>query len=427
MDYTFSEVGFSLDFREEDAVVLGKHLKLRHSVELVGMKRVGISNFLRYFLYKKGIVEKYIDEKENHLFVTVDLNDLVEIEIFPFWILTFKRLVDRVNTAGIDQSLKKEVSALFLDAIQSQDLFLTVEALRKSLITLVKGGIFPTLFLLRFDRIGGVVNKQFFANLVGLYDATDQKLAYVFTSFRDLSEIAPMVFERKMLSTFSHPMYIKPEKRRDFEIIFKSLVSRYQLKVSDKLEQELWELCGGHVQYLHLAAIVLAKKDAKDGIFEVLSADERIKYLAEEIWESLTEIEQQVLAKVINGEKLAEADRQQGVYLWDCGIVGVNDKVFGKLFKDSLKKYQNGKTNGSDDKVEFTKKEHMLYNFLLEHVGEICEREAIIEAVWSEIEDLGVSDWTIDRLVARLRTKLKKQGSKYSVVTVKTRGYKLTE
>ncbi|MBI2599147.1 helix-turn-helix domain-containing protein, partial [Candidatus Curtissbacteria bacterium] len=53
-------------------------------------------------------------------------------------------------------------------------------------------------------------------------------------------------------------------------------------------------------------------------------------------------------------------------------------------------------------------------------------REEIIEHVWPEVEELGVSDWTIDRLVARLRMKLKNQKSKYQIVTVKTRGYKLT-
>jgi len=45
--------------------------------------------------------------------------------------------------------------------------------------------------------------------------------------------------------------------------------------------------------------------------------------------------------------------------------------------------------------------------------------------VWPEVEGLGVSDWAIDRLVARVRSKLKKQKSKVRIVTVKTRGYKL--
>jgi DNA-binding response OmpR family regulator len=47
--------------------------------------------------------------------------------------------------------------------------------------------------------------------------------------------------------------------------------------------------------------------------------------------------------------------------------------------------------------------------------------------VWPEYEEFGVSDWTIDRLIARLRAKLKQQQSTYTIVTVKTRGYKLVE
>ncbi|MBI2012722.1 helix-turn-helix domain-containing protein [Candidatus Curtissbacteria bacterium] len=77
--------------------------------------------------------------------------------------------------------------------------------------------------------------------------------------------------------------------------------------------------------------------------------------------------------------------------------------------------------------VELTKKENLLFNLLKEELDKICEREKIIETVWPESEELGVSDWTIDRLVARLREKLKRQKSKFSVVTVKTRGYKLVK
>jgi DNA-binding winged helix-turn-helix (wHTH) protein len=79
------------------------------------------------------------------------------------------------------------------------------------------------------------------------------------------------------------------------------------------------------------------------------------------------------------------------------------------------------------ESVEFSKKELHLYSLLLENKDEICERDTIIHSVWPEYEEMGVSDWTIDRLVARLRQKLTAQKSPYSVVTVKTRGYKLVQ
>ena len=54
-------------------------------------------------------------------------------------------------------------------------------------------------------------------------------------------------------------------------------------------------------------------------------------------------------------------------------------------------------------------------------------QEQIIEAVWPETVSLGVTDWAIDRLVARVRAKLKDHDKNYEIVTVKTRGYKLVD
>ena len=75
--------------------------------------------------------------------------------------------------------------------------------------------------------------------------------------------------------------------------------------------------------------------------------------------------------------------------------------------------------------LEFTKKEFSLLRLLEKNKNQICEREQIVEEVWPEAAELGVSDWAIDRLVARLRSKLKNQNSEKEIVTVKTRGYKL--
>ncbi|MBI2025734.1 helix-turn-helix domain-containing protein, partial [Candidatus Kaiserbacteria bacterium] len=73
------------------------------------------------------------------------------------------------------------------------------------------------------------------------------------------------------------------------------------------------------------------------------------------------------------------------------------------------------------------KKEHLLYTLLDQHVNDICEREKIVETVWPEYSEFGVSDWAIDRLVARVRSKLKRQKSLYEIVTIRTRGYKLAQ
>ncbi len=423
------EAKYPLTFREEDARTLGEHLRLRHNVELVGMKRVGISNFLRFFIYHKDTVSKYINHGEKHLFIPVDLNNLVEIDLFPFWILTFKRLSDKVEKSDVPAKVKKDISVRFLETIQSRDAFLAIESLRKSISEIAKEEILPTFFFLRFDRFAGAITPEFFRNLIALHEETGHKLSYVFTSFRALDEIAPEVFERKLLSVFSHPVYIKPAKRADMEIIFDTLEEKYNIYPSRRLREKLIDLTGGHVQYLQLALIILnqrgkTEKIDEDNFREIISADERVILQSEEIWESLNSDERKVLLKVIGGETPERKDRSGGSYLWETGIVSQDNVIFSPLFAT----YVGGlKSNGQDmEKVDLTKKEKQLYDFLLASKNEVCEREQIIEKVWPEVEELGVSDWTIDRLVARLRTKLKVQKSKYQIVTVKTRGYKLT-
>ena len=74
---------------------------------------------------------------------------------------------------------------------------------------------------------------------------------------------------------------------------------------------------------------------------------------------------------------------------------------------------------------DLTKKEHILFTFLKAHEGQLCERETIVDTVWPEGHEMGVSDWAVDRLVSRIRSKLKAQHSPYLIETVVTRGYKL--
>lgn len=441
MDNTHVESAYPLTFRAQDAQTLGEHLRRRHCVELIGLKHVGISNFLRFFLYHPDITKTYlprlagkagVKSRENQLFIPVDLNDLVEVEIFPFWILMFKRLVDTVEQANLSPNIKKEVSLLFLDSIQSQDLFLTIEDLRKALKIIVDAKTMPTFFLIRFDRLKDVLTPEFFANLKGLRDACAHKLAYVFTSFRSLDEIAPEVFPRKLLSLFSHLMYVRPAEDKDMKTIFETLETKYHIAPSPEILNRLLELCGGHVQYLQLSSIILSQREDKSlkpaDLLKTILADERIKLLSEEIWESLNSEEQKILKNIEVSEKLPASDIEKAKYLTETGFIReLKDKyrIFCPFFEDYLKHYIKNDTNSKSP--DLTKKEHQLYTFLSDNLEQVCERERIIEAVWPEYEDLGVTDWTIDRLVARLRTKLKQQNSPYSIITVKTRGYKLVK
>ncbi len=419
------EKSYPIEFRSSDSEKLGLLLKNRRSVVLVGMKRVGISNFLRFFLNHKDIKKKYIGD-ETHIFIPVDLNNLVEREIFPFWILTFKRIADFVEENVSNPDVKKKISQLFLDSIQTQDLFLTIDGVRKSLLYLCEAGFNPTIFFIRFDRIIDVATHSFFANFQGLIDATQNKLSFVFTSVRPLDAHSSSVFTKQALSVFADTLYVKPAKASDVKIIFEKTIEQYPLKGSVNLEPELLRLVDGYNQYLQYALIALHEEKESvrtDTLFDFLFQDERIALQSEELWESLSDEERQVLKDIVKGNKQMPL---KGEYLFKTGLIIHDTTVFSPLFERFLhEKIQSNKKDGQI--LELSKKEHLLLTFLKQNMNEVCEREKIIERVWPEAETFGVSDWAIDRLVARLRNKLKSQNAKEEIITVKTRGYKLVD
>ncbi len=428
MESVVIEASYPITFRQEDAKKLGSLLKNRRSVVLIGMKRVGISSFLRFFLYHKGIRKTYIKEG-GHFFIPVDLNDLVEREIFPFWILTFKRINDAVEKSDLPKRIKKQIELYFLDSIQTRDLFLTIDYIRKSINFLTAEGLKPTLFFLRFDRIIGAETAEFYANLQSLIDSSHRKLSFVITSARPLDILSPEIFNKHSLSQFSDNFYVKPGKNDDANTVLQINKKLRGVLISQDLEKSLINFVDGYSQYLQFALISLHETEenikTKDDLEKLLINDERIALQSEELWESLTNAEKDLLIKVINQKKLSPRDKKESEYLLKTGFFDAETlKIFSPLFEYfvHVKETERKKESAL---VELSKKEFLLLKILEENLNEICEREQIIEAVWPEAEALGVTDWAIDRLIARLRGKLKNQNKKYEIITVKTRGYKL--
>ena len=434
MEFEVIEQTYPEDFRSDITQELGEQLNKRHSVVFIGMRRVGISNFLRFFLYHKRLRHRFA-HKQKHLFIPVDLNDLIERNTSAFWVLTLKRILDAVEGVDFNPKTKKYIESLFLDGIQSKDLFILIENIKKALNRIISEGAYPTIFFIRFDRITEAASAEFFANLEGIKSSTHGKLSFVFTTSRGLNSISPKVFSHTSLSLAESEIFLKPANEQDLRTICDAYIKRFGLRISEDLENELIRLTGGYVQYLQLALIGLNEPEnsintAKE-LSDFLINDERIVLQSEELWEGLTESEQQTMLKVFKGQDVTDAEVKSGKYLIESGfLVKENSgfRIFSPLFENFLggkpAAVKAEKSEGINNKLELSKKEHLLFSYLKENLGEICEREAIIEAVWPEEEALGVSDWAIDRLVARLRKKIKEEGG-FEIVTVKTRGFKL--
>ena len=272
-----------------------------------------------------------------------------------------------------------------------------------------------------------VVTAEFFDNLQGLIAATAHNTSYVFTSVRGLDSLSPDVLTRSQANAFAHNIHIKPANGEDAEIIYKTLNKNYKLHLSESLKNELFRASDGYAQYLFFSLVYLNENKNNlpkpNELFTGLLEDERIALQSEELWESLNSDEQDALIKLHEGQKLIRDEKQKADYIFKTGIINDKEGVFSPLFSAYL--HEKLTERASNNKVELTRKEHLFLNLLESLKNQVCEREQIIQSVWPETEAVGVSDWAIDRLVARLRTKLKLQKYKHEIITVKTRGYKL--
>ncbi len=427
MEDFMPELRYPLSFREEDAAKLGELLQQNKSVELIGMKRVGISNFLQFFVFHKGIQAKYLAEHTHPLCVLVDLNDLVERELFAFWRLLLKRIVDAAeDEPHLDKEVVKRMHTIFLECIQTGDSFMTYDGVKECITLLAQQKRYIVLFFNRFHRLHDSMSLEFFHNLLSLQNASQKRLSFVFTNYRPLSYMLGDMFVKNNI-TFPTILTVKPAKTKDMHVVLKSLETQYRLELEPHIREAILTQSGGHIYYLTIACILLKELEGKSGItadqiIELLRQDERVKSLSEELWESLSSKEQQVFMKMLKKESITASDKQAAAYLWDMGFIVGTTTVFSPLFSHFV---LSQRTVAEENDMTFTKKEALLFEALRKRVFEVCTREEIIDEVWPEYKAYGISDWSIDRLISRVRVKLKKQNNPYEILTIRTRGYRL--
>jgi energy-coupling factor transporter ATP-binding protein EcfA2 len=89
-----------------------------------------------------------------------------------------------------------------------------------------------------------------------------------------------------------------------------------------------------------------------------------------------------------------------------------------------------GRSTPALDTSALTAKEHLLWQYLLAHPGQVCDKDDLIRAVWPEdrIFERGVRDDSLAQLVRRLREKVETDPSApRRIQTVAGRGYRLVE
>lgn len=239
-----------------------------------------------------------------------------------------------------------------------------------------------TLLLDRLDEVASDPTHVYLNTLRALRDAYKYHLTFVVGTRRPLpadSEFSELVL--------AHTLWLGPLSERDARWNVARYAARKGLSWGDTEAAALIRLSGAYPSFLRAACEALASGAPLDA----LATHPIVQARVAEFWADGPTEEQLEKSGLLHHPLLAA-----------------------------------GSGNVIVDESELSAKEYLLLEYFRRHAGQVCEKEALIVAVWPEdrIYEDGVRDDSLAQLVRRLRQKIEPDpATPRFIETVRGRGY----
>lgn len=233
-------------------------------------------------------------------------------------------------------------------------------------------------------------------------------------------------------NVIKYPLYSEADSRQ----FLKYLTSQWGLKITKEEKEKIIKQCGGFF-WLMSQALRHLRNHPKASLEEVFTNELMIRKL-EIIWERLSKKEKNILKKVVK-KSLSKEDKTSHEYQYLKTIKIINEKnnqvrlglpllkkAIDKEKKASQLMINEGKIwlNKKDVSHEFTAGELRVLELFLKKKRQLISRDEIAKQLWRSDWEEKYSDWAIDRLIYRLRQKLKTIGMDEKLLkTLKARGF----
>ncbi len=246
-------------------------------------------------------------------------------------------------------------------------------------------------------------------NLIALRNFARFKVSYIFTALRPFSFKSPINQQNVWCLPFVNDDALGAVERN---------LKRYKVKLNGLTKNKVIQLSGGHAGIIKFIVQAISRNEGKntENTLNLLSDNSDICFQLQRIIEPLTELEKIKLKTCQKDELLISL----GFQTEEKGKINIFSPLLEKYLKNGscpIKPFCFDKENdklyfqGKEMSRELTLKESKLLKTLIENEGKIYKRDEIMELVWSDNEV--PSDWTLDKLVSRLREKLNDKKQKY--------------
>ncbi len=274
----------------------------------------------------------------------------------------------------------------------------------------------------------------FFDGLFGLHQIDRRRVNFIFTSARNIFT-KENIFRFGQLTELllQNIVYFPLFSEKDSRFVVENLSLRYHYPVDNAQKKLILAVAGGHpTLILHCLRIFSRNPNLRD--VRLISQKIEIKMVLENIWESFTFEEKNLLLQIANKPMM---DKALHDHLLNLGVIKQN-----KIYPPLLANFINTKAlkpscltadmenhgllvNGSPPKGKITARDYRLLSLFLKKPGQIISRDEIAETLWQENSYDKYSDWAIDRAIFALRKRLKEWGVSSSCLqTTKGLGYR---
>lgn len=286
-------------------------------------------------------------------------------------------------------------------------------------------------------KINNPLDEPKFHSLLALEHLLEctKNLSVILFSERNLTDPKYKYLVDKCSLIFDHviqyPLYLED----DCQQFISYNESMWKMRLPKESKKEILKLCGGYLWLIHHLLRFLRDNPEKN--LGDLSEDELLHRKLEVIWGKLYPEEQNILTNIESGGNNINKNSPEFNFLLNMRLVTC---LKGKLElgipllkylinkEKSLRKVElrDGRiyVEGVDVTYELTRSERVILIKLLNQKRKIIGREEIAKVIWKDNVEEKYTDWTLDRLIYRLRVKMNSKGiDKNLIRTVKGKGF----
>jgi len=440
--------------RAKDVAALYDRIERGECCSVIGVSNVGKSSLLRSLARSDLLDARFGEAASRYALVYVDLNRMLyptEQGLYELMLRCLREWLSEHPEATTPE-LTRPLDKAYADVVQPSSAFAVPLAFNRGITAMAEAAERRTALLLdEFDDPLARLEGRVFLNLRALRDEFSDCLCFVtatgkrLAAIRDRQDMGVEEFDELFASREHH---VRPMAEHDALRFLQRIAQEAGLDLPDGWLQAIAAQVGGHPGLLEAAAYRAARLKAESagahpsGLADALAADETVRGECLKLWDDLSLGERQALDELVRTGTVRlpgalESLVRKGLLvdaghalkpfapIWERHVVWQRETRRPSSMGVRMDVRSNEVWVDGTPVPYLTPLENRLLMMLYGHLGRVCTKEAIVEAVYGR-EYIPEDDPALQRLVRRLREKIEPDAANPSyVISVRGYGYKL--